>query len=69
MLFVSRNSFWIFLWSYLTIIFVSYGFSFLSINIYLKLALEFAANCILLVGIVKLQRKIKSGAVFGEQRF
>lgn len=54
--FFSNNSLWIFLWGYLTIIFVSIAFSSLEINIYLKLTLEFITNLILLTGIIILQK-------------
>ncbi|MBI2449606.1 acyltransferase family protein [Candidatus Pacearchaeota archaeon] len=63
-IFFSNNSLWIFLWSYLTIVFVSIGFSHIDINIYLKIALEFISNLILLAGIIILQNNLKRIRLF-----
>jgi hypothetical protein len=57
--FFSANSYWLYLWSLLTLYFLSYAFSLFNMNPYLKLLLEFVANCVVLSVIVHVQKMIK----------
>jgi len=68
--FFSYNSFWIYLWSLLVFVFVAYFFLQLSLNVYLKLSLEFLSVCILVSIFVFLQKWIiKKGIWFEDHYF
>ena len=57
--FISSNSYWIFLWSFLILEPVAHLFgSATHINVYVRLMFEFALSCLLICALVALQKKL-----------
>lgn len=67
--FVSSNSYWLYLWSLLVLFFMRYAFSLFDLGLYVKLLLEFFANCAVLYLIVRIQRMIKIDIYIERQNF
>mgnify|MGYP001381392254 CR=1 FL=1 len=67
--FFSSNSYWLYLWSLLVLFFMRYVFSMFSLDPYVKLLLEFLANCAILSLIVRVQKMIKIDIYIERQNF
>jgi peptidoglycan/LPS O-acetylase OafA/YrhL len=67
--FFSSNSYWLYLWSLLTLYFFRYFFSSFNLNPSVKLLLEFVATCAVISLIVRIQKMIKIDIYIERQNF